>query len=108
MTTLHPSGCRCSGLDRVCPEWQRVYSTISEFMNSPDPARRALGKAAQSSLMDGSREAEQSLRAVMKMAEGVTLGEAMQAAAILSVDDLLRERKAAVRERWAAVVGSRR
>jgi hypothetical protein len=106
-TTLHPWGCRCSGLDRLCENRRRANTILGEGLDSTDPAFRALSEAAVAALVNGRPEAGQSLRAVMKMAEGVTLGEAMQAAAVLSVDDLLRERKAAVRERWAAVVGRR-
>lgn len=106
MTTLHPSGCRCSGLDRVCESRRRAYSLVDEFAASPDPARRALGEAARSALMDGSREAEQSLRAVLQMAEGVTLAEALQSSAVLTLEEFQRQ-KAAVRERWTALVGSR-
>jgi hypothetical protein len=104
---LHRSGCWCSGLDRLCENRRRAYFLVDEFTRSADPARRALGEATRSALMNGSGLAEQSLRAVVQMAEGVTLAEAMQASAVLTVDDLLRERKAAVRERWSAVVGSR-
>ncbi len=64
---------------------------------------RALCEAAKAHLIDGHREVERTLTAVVRVSEGATFGEALLASTVMTAEDLLRERKAAIRKRWAAV-----